>query len=123
MANRVAKELAEQGGIGVRYGCHCAHLLIKHLLNIHPLLERLQGLILTLFPQVALPGLTRVSLGIENGEEDVDTLLHVLGKIARQPRAGVDRHFVSTPNGTPSLPQTDVQQQANLGVSPGLLIT
>ena len=50
----------------MRYGCHCAHLLIKHLLNIHPLLQQLQGVILTLFPQVALPGLTRVSLGIEN---------------------------------------------------------
>jgi selenocysteine lyase/cysteine desulfurase len=111
MANRVAKELAEQGGIGVRYGCHCAHLLIKRLLNIHPLLALLQGLIVTLFPQVALPGLTRVSLGIENSEEDIDTLIHVLGKIARQPRAGVDRHFASTHNGTPSLPQTDVQQQ------------
>ncbi len=111
MANRVAKELAEQGGIGVRYGCHCAHMLIKRLLNIHPLLELLQGLIVTLFSQVALPGLTRVSLGIENSAEDVDTLIHVLGKIARQPRARVDRHFASTPNGTPILPQTDIQQQ------------
>ena len=91
MANRVAKELAERGGIGVRYGCHCAHLLIKHLLNIPPLLEQLQGLILTLFPQARLPGLIRVSLGIENSAEDVDTLIHVLGKIARQPRAGANR--------------------------------
>jgi selenocysteine lyase/cysteine desulfurase len=35
MANRVAKELAERGGIGVRYGCHCAHMLIKliHVLD------------------------------------------------------------------------------------------
>jgi len=90
MANGVAKELAERGGIGVRYGCHCAHLLIKHLLNIHPLLELFQGLVVTLFPRVSLPGLTRVSLGIENSEEDIDTLIHVLGKIARQPRTGVD---------------------------------
>jgi selenocysteine lyase/cysteine desulfurase len=103
MANRVAKELAERGGIGVRYGCHCAHMLIKYLLNIHPLLERLQGVIVTLFPQVSLPGLTRVSLGIENSAEDVDALIHVLGKIARQPRAGMDNPFAST--------KTDVQQQ------------
>jgi selenocysteine lyase/cysteine desulfurase len=111
MANRVAKELAEQGGIGVRSGCHCAHLLIKRLLDIHPLLALLQGLILTLFPQVALPGLTRISLGLENSEEDVDTFIHVLSKIARQPRAGAGRHFASTHNGTPILPQADVQQQ------------
>jgi selenocysteine lyase/cysteine desulfurase len=95
MANRVAKELAERGGIGVRAGCHCAHLLIKHLLNISPLLERFQGLILTLFHQVALPGLTRVSLGIENGAEDVDTLIEVLDKIARQSRTGANNPFTS----------------------------
>ena len=53
MPNRVAKELAERGGIGVRYGCHCAHLLIKRLLNIPPLLEQFQGLILTLFPRLS----------------------------------------------------------------------
>ncbi len=94
MANRVAKELAERGGIGVRSGCHCAHLLIKHLLNIPPLQELFQGLILTLFPQVALPGLTRVSLGIENSAEDVDTLIEVLDKIVRQPRTGANRHAV-----------------------------
>ena len=103
MADRVAKELAQQGGIGVRSGCHCAHLLIKHLLNIHPLLAQLQGLILTLFSQVTLPGLTRVSLGIENSAEEIDTFIHVLGQIALQPRAGVGNPFSST--------QTVVEQQ------------
>jgi hypothetical protein len=68
--------------------------LIKHLLNIPPLQELFQGLILTLFPQVALPGLTRVSLGIENSAEDVDTLLEVLDKIVRQPRTGANSHAV-----------------------------
>ncbi|MDO8689664.1 MAG: aminotransferase class V-fold PLP-dependent enzyme [Dehalococcoidia bacterium] len=113
MANRVAKELAERGGIGVRYGCHCAHLLIKRLLSINPLLARMQGLILTLFPRIVLPGLVRVSLGIENSEEDVDTLIHVLGKIARQPQTGRHRHIASTRDGTPISPQEDVQQQMN----------
>ena len=71
--------------------------------NIHPLLALFQGLIVTLFPQVTLPGVTRVSLGIQNSAEEIDTLVHVLGKIARGPRAGVDNPFASTP--------TDVQQQ------------
>jgi selenocysteine lyase/cysteine desulfurase len=88
LPGRVARELAERGGIGVRYGCHCAHLLIKRMVGVPPLLEQLQGLILRLFPRVALPGVVRVSLGIENSEEDVDTLIHVLGSIARQPRTG-----------------------------------
>jgi selenocysteine lyase/cysteine desulfurase len=103
MANRVAKELAERGGIGVRSGCHCAHLLIKHLLHIPPWLELFQGVILTLFRQLSLPGLTRVSLGIENSAEDVDTLIHVLDLIARQPRAKASSPFAAT--------QTDIQRQ------------
>jgi selenocysteine lyase/cysteine desulfurase len=96
MADRVARELAERGGIGVRSGCHCAHLLIKHLLHIHPLLAQFQGMIVSLFPQVSLPGLTRVSLGIENSVGDVDELIRVLEGIARQPRAGADNPFAST---------------------------
>ena len=71
LPSRVAKELAERGGIGVRYGCHCAHLLIKRLVGIPPLLERVQGVIVTLLPQVNLPGVVRVSLGIENSESDL----------------------------------------------------
>ena len=99
MANRVASELAERGGIGVRYGCHCAHLLVKHLVGIHPLLAQFQGLIVGLFPQVSLPGLTRVSLGIENTQEDVDEFIRVLDGIARQPRAGGDSPFASGQTG------------------------
>jgi selenocysteine lyase/cysteine desulfurase len=86
LPNRVAKALAEQGGIGVRYGCHCAHLLVKRLVGIPPRLAQLQGLIVTLLPQVNLPGVVRVSLGIENSEADVDTLIRMLDSIARQPR-------------------------------------
>lgn len=78
-------------------------MLIKHLLHIHPLLEQFQGVIVTLFPQISLPGLTRVSLGIENSEEDIDALIHVLDKIARRPRAGADNPFASM--------KTDVQRQ------------
>jgi selenocysteine lyase/cysteine desulfurase len=90
MANRVAVELAERGGIGVRSGCHCAHLMIKRLLNVPPLLEQFQGVMLTLIPKLSLPGLTRVSLGIANSAEEIDTLVQVLSDIARQPRTRSD---------------------------------
>jgi selenocysteine lyase/cysteine desulfurase len=88
MAGRVAGELAARGGIGIRYGCHCAHLLVKRLLHVGPRLALFQGVMLTLVPQIALPGVARVSLGIENTAEDVDTLIQVLGDIARHPRGG-----------------------------------
>jgi selenocysteine lyase/cysteine desulfurase len=90
MANRVAQELAECGGIGVRSGCHCAHLLVKHLLEVPMWLEQFQGVILTLFKQLSLPGLTRISLGLENSAEEIDTLLLVLRHVATQPRSGSD---------------------------------
>lgn len=91
LPSKLAKELAEQGGIGVRSGCHCAHMLIKHMLSIPPLLQQFQGAILLLFPKLALPGVVRVSLGLENDAVDVDTLLDVLNRIAQAadgPRAG-----------------------------------
>lgn len=87
MASRVAHELAERGAIGVRAGCHCAHMLVKRLLHISWPLQQFQGAMLTLVPRLSLPGLTRVSLGIENSVEDVDALLEVLDQITRQPLA------------------------------------
>jgi len=87
LSPRVAKELAEQGGIGVRSGCHCAHILIKHLVGVPPSLERFQRIISALFPGLRFPGLVRVSLGIENSEKDIDTLIQILTAIARKSRS------------------------------------
>jgi selenocysteine lyase/cysteine desulfurase len=111
MPNQVAKALAEQGGMGVRSGCHCAHLLIKRLLHVHPVLEQLQRLVLVLFPQIALPGVVRISLGIENNAQEVDTLVDILGKIARQPPSRMENPFASKHDGKASLPQTEIQRQ------------
>ena len=74
LAKPVARDLAERGGIGVRSGCHCAHMLIKRLLHIHPFLERFQGLMLMVIPETQPAGLVRISLGIENSQNDIDTI-------------------------------------------------
>jgi selenocysteine lyase/cysteine desulfurase len=111
MSNKVAKKLALRSGIGVRYGCHCAHIIIKRVLNVSPSLERFQRVMQTLFPQIRFPGLVRVSLGIENSEEDVDRLIHVVGKIARNARPSADRQSTSAYNGISILPQAAVQKQ------------
>jgi selenocysteine lyase/cysteine desulfurase len=89
----IAKKLACADGIGVRYGCHCTHLLVKQLLNISPFLERFQVLLLTLFHRIELPGMVRVSLGIENSEKDIDTLIHALGKIQKKPHAAIKKQM------------------------------
>lgn len=80
--SRVAKTLAAQCGIGVRSGCHCAHIIVKRILHISPSLEKFQRVIQTLFPKLRLPGLVRVSFGIQNTPEEIDTLIHGLERIA-----------------------------------------
>jgi selenocysteine lyase/cysteine desulfurase len=111
MADKVAKELTLRSGIGLRSGCHCAHIIIKRLLGISPGLEQFQRLIVTLFPKLSLPGLVRVSLGIENTEKDVEILIQTLGKIAGQPQIIPDKLPASVVKGTQSLSKSEVQQQ------------
>ncbi len=82
MGNVAAKRLAEQGGIGIRFGCHCSHILVKHLLNVGPSLERFQRIMLTFLPKVQLPGVARISIGIGNSEKDIDELISVLNECA-----------------------------------------
>lgn len=88
MSDKISRELALQRGIGTRYGCHCAHILVKHLIGIKPSLEKIQRLILILFPKLSLPGVARVSFGIHNTPEEVDVLLQVLQQIAEKQGPG-----------------------------------
>jgi selenocysteine lyase/cysteine desulfurase len=97
-SNVTAKKLAETGGIGIRYGCHCSHILIKHLVGVGPFLARFQWIIAKLFHKINFPGLARISFGIENNEKDVDTLIHELNKIVLETRKS---------------PKSDIKQQMN----------
>ena len=112
--NLAAKELAEQGGIGVRNGCFCAHLLVKHLLNIHPTRAFAANVGFILLPRltrVFLPGLVRVSFGLENDENDVDRLIKILEKIGNAPYSFINRLLAFNRNGTPFLSHTIVQEK------------
>ena len=87
--DRIARMLSEQGGIGIRFGCHCAHLMIKRLVRFPRSLDKVQALIAMLFPGIRFPGLARVSLGIANNEEDIDTLIRVLNEMTRKPENNI----------------------------------
>jgi selenocysteine lyase/cysteine desulfurase len=89
ISHSVARALAVRGGIGVRSGCHCAHLTVKRMLGVPSWAERLQQLILIVARRLELPGVVRVSLGIQNSDEDVDTLVRVLDEIARKDTSGI----------------------------------
>jgi selenocysteine lyase/cysteine desulfurase len=113
MADKVARALAERGGIGVRSGCHCAHMLVKHLVNVGPRLEQFQRVMLTLLPWINLPGIVRISLGIENNEEDIDALIRVLREIAKQTGTIVQRPDVASHEGQQVEPQKKIKKQIN----------
>ena len=117
MPNKVAKQLAVRGGIGVRYGCHCSHLLIKHLLNVPPALEKFQGIMLRLFPGIALPGVVRVSIGIGNSEKDIERLIKVLRDIASDVGPNKNKTLSSAQEGTNLLSDKEVRQQIKEFVS------
>ncbi|MBK7030306.1 MAG: aminotransferase class V-fold PLP-dependent enzyme, partial [Bacteroidales bacterium] len=83
MPSKAAKELAFRAGIGVRHGCHCAHIIMKHILGVGPFLEQFQRLIQHLFPKFRFLGLVRVSLGIGNTAEEIEILAKTMDEIIR----------------------------------------
>jgi selenocysteine lyase/cysteine desulfurase len=112
--NLVAEELAAKGGIGVRSGCFCAHLLVKRLLRIHPAREALANLGLKLLPRLTkslLPGLVRASFGIENDARDVLRLAGALKAISTERVSFRDRLLARTHNATPCLPEGGVREK------------
>ncbi len=101
--NIVARELAENGGIGVRNGCFCAHLLVKHLIGLHPVRLFIANLFMMFIPtlgSVYLPGLVRVSFGIENDKNQVRYFIKVLQQINSRKRSRMIRLLGSTHSGS-----------------------
>lgn len=82
MSSGVAGKLARRCGIGVRYGCLCAHLIIKQLAGFTPFQEKMQRFVLRLIPVINLQGITRISFGIQNTEKEVNILIGELQIIA-----------------------------------------
>jgi selenocysteine lyase/cysteine desulfurase len=115
--NLVAKELAEFGGIGVRNGCFCAHILTRQILGIHPIRSAgaraglLVGGKVGQAMSVLMPGLVRLSFGIENAIHEVDSLIGVLDRINREPRSPINLTIASSRNGTIFLPRTETEEQ------------
>ena len=112
--NLAARELAEHGGIGVRNGCFCAHLAVQHSLRIHPIrifVARAAFLLFSGLDDAVLPGMVRVSLGIENSEEDIDALMRTLERITAEPRSFLHRFIAANHNGTPLLGRAEMEEQ------------
>lgn len=76
---QLATILANEGGIGVRNGCFCAHPYVQRLLNIsdREMEKYMKDRSLT------KPGLVRVSFGLYNNYDEVYLFYYLLNKIGR----------------------------------------
>jgi selenocysteine lyase/cysteine desulfurase len=113
--NRVAQELAEHAGMGVRTGCHCAHLLVKRVLSIPPCRVKAAAFGAKFFPSLfyhLLPGVVRVSFGLSNNEKDVELFLNTLKEIVAANRSASEVFFAKTHNGTPFLGRSRIKDQS-----------
>lgn len=75
--NQLAKILADETGIAVRNGCFCAQPYIQRLLKIsrEQLLEHIND------PGFPRPGMVRISFGIYNTVDEIDSLVRILLRI------------------------------------------
>jgi len=108
---RVGKELAFRQGVGLRVGCHCAHITVKHILNVKPGLEKFQKIMLTLIPSMSFPGVARVSLGIENSEADLERLVAGLRQIAGKKDISVNHSMQSGITGSETITRSEFRKQ------------
>ncbi|MDO9535229.1 MAG: aminotransferase class V-fold PLP-dependent enzyme [Bacillota bacterium] len=84
----VAAILSYEYGIGVRSGCFCAHPYVLKLLRVdRNAVERHKENILS-NNKSQVPGLVRLSLGLQNTHEDIDRLIYALKKISNGERFG-----------------------------------
>ncbi len=89
MPATVARRLALSGGMGVRFGCLCSHLIIKQLSGFTPFQEKFQRLVVQMVPILNLQGIVRASFGIQNTEADVEALLAELKLITGKAGKGL----------------------------------
>ena len=83
-----AAVLGYEFGIGVRNGCFCAHSYILHLMGVDDeQAGRVRSQILSA-DRREVPGMLRVSFGLYNTREEVDTLLEALACILSGKFAG-----------------------------------
>lgn len=112
--NLLAKYLADYGGIGTRNGCFCAHMLVsEHLMEIEEWRPQAAKWILKLQANwflPILPGLVRISFGIENDEEDLERLRTALEKIQGIKLGPVNRWLARVHEGTWIKPNSGAEE-------------
>ena len=112
--NLAAKEFAEYGGIGIRDGCFCAHMLVQQVLKVQQIRilgARMTSIVLPKQTRMCTPGTLRISFGIENDETDIDSFLGTIQKIKKKPRFAINTLLAQTYNGMLFVPHTKIEEK------------
>jgi len=84
----VAAILGYEGGIGVRSGCFCAHPYVVHLLQLDEHRSQSWRSQALAGDKSDMPGMVRASFGCYSDTSDVDRLVEMLQRIARDDYQG-----------------------------------
>ncbi len=72
-----------EGGIGVRNGCFCAHPYVKCLLGVSVEETKVLEEQILHHDRSTIPGAVRMSFGMYNKKDEIDTMIEVLERIVR----------------------------------------
>jgi len=86
-----------EGGIGVRNGCFCAHPYVKCLLGVTVEETKVLEERILHHDRSLVPGAVRMSFGMYNTTEEIDTMMEVLDRIVRDEYKG--KYEIYTPSG------------------------
>lgn len=117
--NIASNRLAELGGIGVRSGCFCSHLLVKRLLEVGAFRARLVDLgfiFLSRFTKLVMPGLVRISIGLENTPAEIDHCIATVRRVAAEPQSWLNRIIARSHNGSPFYTKPQIAEAIELYV-------
>ena len=106
----VSAILGYEFGIGVRSGCFCAHPYILHLLGLSPEQAQVVRRRILSGDRSDMPGMVRISFGLYNTKEDVNTLIDALQHILEGNYQGTYIQNTLTGEYTPSNWNPDFSQ-------------
>jgi len=84
----VSAILNYEGGIGVRNGCFCAHPYVKCLLGVTVEETKVLEERILHHDRSTIPGAVRMSFGMYNTEEEIDSMMEVLERVVRNDYKG-----------------------------------
>ena len=86
-----------EGGIGVRNGCFCAHPYVKCLLGVTVEETKILEERILHHDRSTVPGAVRMSFGMYNTAEEIDTMMEVLARIVHDEYKG--KYDIYPPSG------------------------